>query len=54
MPIPDFQTAMLPVLRAFNDGAQSVSDVLPVLRAEFAITDAEAEELIPSGRITTL
>jgi restriction system protein len=37
MPIPDFQTAML-----------------PVLRAEFAITDAEAEELIPSGRLTTL
>jgi restriction system protein len=54
MPIPDFQTAMLPVLRAFNEGAQSVSDVLPVLRAEFAITDQEAEELIPSGRITTL
>ena len=54
MPIPDFQTAMLPVLRAFNEGAQSVSEVLPVLRAEFAITDEEANELLPSGRITTL
>ena len=54
MPIPDFQTAMLPVLRAFNDGAQSVADVLPALRAEFKVSDAEAEELLPSGRITTL
>jgi restriction system protein len=54
MPIPDFQTAMLPVLRAFNDGAKSVADVLPTLRAEFAITDEEAQEPIPSGRLTTL
>ena len=54
MPSPDFQTAMLPVLRAFANGAVSVADVLPVLRAEFAITDEEADELIPSGRLTTL
>ena len=54
MPIPDFQTAMLPVLRAFSNGAQSVAEVLPVLRAEFSITDEEAEELLPSGRITRL
>ena len=31
MPIPDFQSAMLPVLRAFSNGAQSVADVLPAL-----------------------
>lgn len=54
MPIPDFQTAMLPVLRAFNEGAQNVSDVLPALRKEFAVSDQEAEQLLPSGRITTL
>lgn len=54
MPIPDFQTAMLPVLRAFANGAQSVSDVLPALRAEFDITDAEAAQMLPSGRITVL
>ncbi len=54
MPIPDFQTAMLPVLRAFSNGAQSVAEVLPVLRTEFSISDEEAEELLPSGRITTL
>ena len=54
MPIPDFQTAMLPVLRAFSSVAKSVAEVLPVLRAEFSISDEEAEELLPSGRITTL
>lgn len=54
MPVPDFQSAMLPVLRAFDEGAQNVSDVLPALRVEFAITDQEADTLLPSGRITTL
>lgn len=54
MPIPDFQTAMLPVLRAFGEGAHSVADVLPTLRHEFAITDNEAAQILPSGRITTL
>lgn len=54
MPIPDFQTAMFPVLRAFGDGASKVSDVLPSLRAEFAVTDEEAEKTLPSGRVTTL
>lgn len=54
MPVPDYQTLMLPVLRAFAEGATRVSDVLPRLRAEFQITDAEAEELLPSGTMTVL
>lgn len=54
MPIPDFQTAMLPVLRAFRDGASNVSDVIAGLRKEFSITDEEANEVLPSGRITRL
>lgn len=54
MPIPDFQTAMLPVLRSFDAGAKSVAETLPALRTEFAITDEEAAELLPSGRVTTL
>lgn len=54
MPIPDFQTAMLPVLRGFNGGAKSVADLLPELRKEFAVTDEEAAEVLPSGRVTTL
>ena len=54
MPIPDFQTAMLPVLKGFNGGAKSVADLLPALRKEFAVTDEEAAESLPSGRVTTL
>jgi restriction system protein len=54
MPVPDYETLMLPVLRAFNDGARSVSECLPLLREEFRLTDDEAEELLPSGRITVL
>ncbi len=45
---------MLPVLRAFKDGAKNVADTLPTLRNEFAVTEDEAQELLPSGRITTL
>jgi restriction system protein len=54
MPIPDFQTAMLPVLQAFADGASNVAAVLPLLKERFSITDEEAEETLPSGRITKL
>jgi restriction system protein len=54
MPIPDFQTAMLPVLRAFANGADNVSGVLPALIAEFSLTPGKVEDMIPSGRITTL
>lgn len=45
---------MLPVLRLFAEGAKNVAECLPRLRTEFDITDEEAEELLPSGRITVL
>ncbi|MCG9916665.1 MAG: restriction endonuclease [Phenylobacterium sp.] len=46
---------MLPVLKLFSNGAaKSVADCLPHLRAEFSISDEEANQLIPSGRLTTL
>lgn len=54
MPIPDYQTLMLPVLRLFAEGAKNVSDCLPHIKAQYRITDEEAEELIPSGRVTLL
>jgi restriction system protein len=54
MPVPDYETLMLPVLRCFAEGAKSVKDCLPSLIAEFAITPDEAGELIPSGRVTLL
>jgi restriction system protein len=45
---------MLPVLKAFAGGAKSVKETLPELKAEFALTDLEASELIPSGGISIL
>lgn len=54
MPIPDYETMMRPVLQAFADGAQNVSQIVPRLRSQFDISDEEAEELIPSGRVTLL
>lgn len=54
MPVPDYETLMLPVLRLFAAGAKNVAECLPSLKGEFAISDEEARELIPSGRITVL
>lgn len=54
MPIPSYETLMLPVLRLFSSGARNVADCLPELKDQFQITDEEAEELLPSGRVTVL
>ena len=54
MPIPDYETLMLPVLRAFGNGAQSVKDCLPALIAEFGLTEDEVQALLPSGTTTVL
>ncbi|WP_423316500.1 restriction endonuclease [Paracoccus sp. KR1-242] len=54
MPIPDYETLMLPVLQLFGGGARNVAECVPRLKMEFAITDDEAEELLPSGRVTVL
>ena len=54
MPVPDYETLMLPVLRLFGDGASNVKECVPALIAEFGITPEEAVELIPSGRISVI
>jgi restriction system protein len=54
MPVPNYETLMLPVLRLIAEGAKNVSECVPRLKQEFHITDDEARELIPSGRITVL
>ncbi|MCW1843895.1 restriction endonuclease [Prosthecomicrobium hirschii] len=48
--IPDYQTLMLPVLRAAADGETRVADVAEKVADAFALTPAEREELLPSGR----
>lgn len=54
MPVPDYETLMLPVLRLIESGAKNVAECIPSLKDEFGISDEEARELIPSGRITVL
>ena len=54
MAIPDYETLMLPLLKLFGDGALNVAACVPSLQKQFGITDDEAAELLPSGRITVL
>ncbi|KIC13681.1 restriction endonuclease [Leisingera sp. ANG-Vp] len=54
MPIPDYQEMMRPLLQAFADGAKNVSQALPSLIETLGISEAEAEELLPSGKKTYL
>ncbi|MFT5867498.1 MAG: restriction system protein [Gammaproteobacteria bacterium] len=54
MPVPDYQTLMLPLLRLFAEGKTNVSDCLGDLKSTFEITDEDADELLPSGKMTYL
>ncbi|MFP5516766.1 MAG: winged helix-turn-helix domain-containing protein [Alphaproteobacteria bacterium] len=54
MAIPDFQTLMLPVLKAAAGGGEvRIGDVVDQLADVFALTDEERAQLLPSGRQTT-
>lgn len=51
MPVPDYQTFMLPVLRAVAEGAEhSVRDVRERLAVEFGLSPADRAEMLPSGK----
>jgi restriction system protein len=50
MPIPDYQTLMLPVLRLAAKGAQRVADVADRVANEYGLTLEERDTLLPSGR----
>ena len=50
MPIPDYQTLMLPVLRLASDQHEhKFSDSVQSLAEEFSLSDEEMNELLPSG-----
>lgn len=50
MPIPDYQTIMLPLLTLASDGAEhQFRQAVDTLAEQFALTDAERSELLPSG-----
>ncbi|NWK94700.1 restriction endonuclease [Sphingobium lactosutens] len=50
MPIPDYQTLMLPVLRLAAEGETRVPHAADKLADALHLTDTEREELLPSGR----
>lgn len=51
MPIPDYQTLMLPLLRFAADGNDHTTrEAVEVLATEFQLTQAERKELLPSGQ----
>lgn len=53
MPIPDFQTIMLPLLQQFSDGKEhSTNEVLEKLARYYSLTELEQNELLSSGKQT--
>lgn len=51
MTIPDFQSLMLPVLEAANDGSDHKGSVLiQKMSDKFNLSEAERTEMLPSGR----
>ena len=52
MPIPDYETMMLPLLRiaaAEKGNEVSLIDAIDQLAAEYQLSDQERKELLPSG-----
>jgi restriction system protein len=54
MPIPDFQTLMLPVLTAAAFGEVRIADLADQLADDFGLTPGERITMLPSGRQATL
>ncbi len=51
MAIPDYQSIMLPLLRFGMDGNEhSLREAIEILSKQFRLTDAEMNELLPSGQ----
>jgi restriction system protein len=52
MPIPDYQSLMLPVLQAATGGEARIGEVVTALAEQLALTPEERAELLPSGKQT--
>jgi restriction system protein len=53
VPIPDFQTVMLPLLQALSDGQErTIKHLTASLADRFGFTEQERNELLPSGQKT--
>lgn len=54
MPIPDYQSVMLPLLRFLDDGGEhSLREAIDSLAEQFDLTEAERAEMLPSGQQAT-
>jgi len=53
MAIPDFQTVMLPILRQAESGEVGIAECIGRLAEEFALSEDEKAELLPSGKQAT-
>jgi len=55
MPVPDYQTLMLPVLRLLGDAADhAAGSVIEALASEFRLTPEEREQLVGSQRVSLM
>ena len=52
MPVPDFQSLMLPVLREFSDGEASLSEVRERTAAAEGLSSENLREMLSGGRQT--
>ena len=53
MAVPDFQSLMLPFLQVLADGQErSTKEMADLLAKRFSLTEAELEEVLPSGQQT--
>jgi restriction system protein len=50
MPIPDYQSLMLPVLRLAAEGERPIRECTAIVADQFGLSAEERDELIPSGR----
>ncbi|QKZ14526.1 restriction endonuclease [Spirosoma sp. KUDC1026] len=51
MPIPDYQSAMLPLLKLVADGREyKFNDLVETLSSQYKLTEEEKSELLPSGQ----
>ncbi len=50
MAIPDYQTLMLPVLRAAAEGEKKVADVADLIADQIGLSSEERGAMLPSGR----
>jgi restriction system protein len=54
MPIPDYETLMLPLMRRLEAGDAHIRTLSDALANEFALTAEERAQLLPSGRGVTV